>query len=746
MAFRWRFYELNWGEDDLLLKNGRWRVIGVGLVVTAGMMVLYLFPPGFLTVLNHRIYDALLQASPRRETTGIPVIVDLDERSLQRFGQWPWPRYRVAALLEKIHHLGAEAVGVDIIFAEPDRTSPRTMVKDLHNDLSLNVSIYGLPDELMDFDRVLADALARGPFVLAYKFFAENADMQSSTCRLYPLRTAILAPAGVGRNTADIFTPTDVVCTIPVLAEAAGSSGFINIAVDEDGIYRKVPLIMRWNGAFYPSLALATLMRAHRSGNIVMQVAHQGLVALRIGTTTVPVDPWGQLLIRYRGPSPAFPHYSAADILDDAVPGNRFKGKIVFIGASAAGLKDNRATPFDPTSPGVEVHATVLDNLLRGDFLSHPQWATGAEFCTVFLSGVIATLLLFRSRARWSVMLVLLSGTLLWAGSTVCMMKTGVFISPMWALLTLGACFVALTVVKFWHEESEKRFFYTAFSHYVSGSVVNELVCSHQGLSLDGEEKTVSILFADLRGFSTLSEKLAPNQVSELLRACFTPLSRLVIESAGTMDKFIGDAMMAFWNAPVDVPQHAPRALDTALAMLDAMDHLNIRFRQSYGFNLELGIGLHSGLVRVGNMGSADLFDYTVIGDTVNLASRLEGLTRTYGLPLLVSETIRRACDGDFIFQEIDTVRVKGKHAPTTLYTAYRDGQKVPTADELTAWDAALALYRQRRFTRAATAFEQLGDRFEDRTLYRIYARRCMEFSAQPPGEAWDGVFVLNHK
>ncbi|BBO81715.1 guanylate cyclase [Desulfosarcina ovata subsp. sediminis] len=728
------------------LNNGRWREVLTGVAVTVVMAGVYMVQPHFLTALNQKVYDSILALTTRPNTSGVPVIVDLDEQSLARFGQWPWPRYRVAILLEKIRRLGADVVGVDIIFAEPDRTSPREIQKNLRNDLSIAVDFTGLPDALMDYDQVLANRLAAGPFVLSYKFFAESADDLGSDCRIHPVSTAIVARAGTPQGIPLMFNPTSVVCNIPVLAEAAGASGFINIAVDSDGIYRKVPLVMKWKDAIYPNLALAVFMRTTGIDNLALKVDPHGLEALRIGPTTVPVDSRGNLLIHYRSASRAFPYYSAADVLEDNLPEGIFNAKAVFIGATAAGLKDYRATPLNAASPGVEVHATVLDNLLLGDFISRPDWVTGMEFIIVWLSGVLTIVWLLWARARWSVVGVILGGGIVWGGSILCFRNTGIFVSPLWPLITLSICFVLLTVLKFWREESEKRFFYTAFSRYVSGTVVDELVKSRRELSLDGQEKDVSVLFCDLRGFTDLSERLAPNQVSELLRTCFTPMTRSIINSGGTMDKFIGDSIMAFWNAPLDVPVHQAVAVGTALDMLDEMKRLNVSFKQDFGITLGVGIGIHSGLVRVGNMGSEDLFDYTVIGDNVNLASRLEALTKTYGLSLLVSETVRRACGTGFVFQEVDTVRVKGKQAPVTVYTVYRDHAEGPSAKELAKWDSMLALYKKGQFAAALAALAGLRQDHRDLQLYRIYTQRCREFATRPPGENWDPIFVLNSK
>ncbi len=717
--------------------------VGLGLTILAG--VACIFQPVLLRLLDHKLYDTILRSCPRADPSGQVVVVDLDEASLAAYGQWPWPRYRVALLLGKLRRLGVASVGLDILFAEPDRTSPGVLRRELKRDLGLTVSFQGLPGGLTDYDSVLAGVLAKGPYALGYQFSFRPGASPRPGCSPPPLKAAVLSAPGSPSPAAELFRPSGLVCALPVLARAAPAAGYMNALPDADGVLRRTPLLVAWRGGLYPSLSLAALMLAQGRPQAVLKLGPDGVEALQVGGRQIPLDPHGNLLLRFLGPGGAFRHVSAAAVLDGSAAPEDLRGKIALLGTSAAGLGDLRATPLDPACPGVEVHATALDNILSGRFLSRPGWAPGLELMLVLLTGLAATLLLGLSRPWPSLAFALLAGAGLWWGSLWALRDHGLYLSPLMPLLNLAAVLTVLSLLKFWREESQKRFFYNAFSHYVSRAVVDQIVSSPQLLSLEGEEREVSILFADIRGFTTLSEGLSPQQVGDVLREYFTPMSDIVIEHRGTLDSYIGDAIMAFWNAPVDTPGHQGLALGAGLAMQRALAELNQGPMKRLGVKLAMGVGLHCGPVRAGNMGSRDLFHYTIIGDNVNLASRLEGLTKYYGVPLLCSQELRDARPEGLVFQEVDMVRVKGKARPVRIYTAH----PAPLAPELEAelddHRRALELYHRRDFARAREIFERLqGQR--PRLLYQRYQQRCARLEAAPPGQGWDQVFDHEHK
>ena len=721
-------------------------ILLAGFGCTLLLAVLFIFRPAFLNLLDHKIYDLLLTRSKQQTPSDMPLIVDIDEKSLAEYGQWPWPRYRVALLLAKIRAAGALSVGLDILFAEPDRTSPLVLQRQMKRELQVDITFQGLPQGLEDNDQVLAGVLASGPFVLGYNFTHMVTGAQGPECAVKPGHVAVLAGPDALKPEQCLHKAQEMICPYPLLAGAAPACGFFTTASDEDGVLRRVPLLVTWQGQIYPSLALATLMQAAGIKNAVLKLGPRGAESLRLGPTIIPVNSLGEMLVKYRGKAGVYPYVSAADVLDDRLPPEAFQNKIVFVGTSAAGLKDLRATPFDPVYPGVETHATLVDNILSKDFMSMPDWTPGVEFLAMLLAGILTTLLLTWARAIWMILPLVGMALGLWYGAVYSFETLRIYLSPLFSYLVLGCNFALLTAAKFWREERAKKFIHGAFSHYLAPAVINQIMENPDSLTLEGEEKEVTVLFSDVRGFTTLSEKLSPTQVTELLHDYLTPMTRLITANSGTLDKFIGDAIMAFWNAPLDVPDHQFRALSAALAMFDHLDELNRGFEQKFGFGIQIGVGLHSGRVRVGNMGSADLFDYTLIGDNVNLTSRLESLTKYYGQRILVSDAIRQACGDRFEFLELDRVRVKGKTAPVTLYAAHTHEEALRRKAEFMAYTAALHRYQSADFRGAEAAFAQCAKEFGESVLFSLYQERCHALAAEPPGPDWDGVYTHKTK
>ncbi len=736
------------------LDRGRVIVLLSGLVLSVAFCVLYAVQPIFFQYLDDKYYDSLLRRIHETETTGKIVIVDIDEKSLSELGQWPWPRYRVARLLEKIQGLGAASVALDIVFSEPDRTSLDILREELHKDYNIRIDFQGLPPMLRDNDQVMAEALRKGPFVLGYHFNFDLAQLPQGPgeCHLVPVTLPVFTVPGAKSWEEVLYDAPGVVCNIRVLSEAADASGFFNALPDGDGIMRRSPLVIAYEGKFYPGLALAALKMYRPEAKLRLAMGDREYMDpdpqfLHFGDTRIPLDETGQMLIHYRGMRNSFPYFSVADVLLDRLEPGVFQDKIVFVGTSAAGLKDLRATPLDQVFPGVEVHATIADNILQQDFLRRPDNTVHIEVLLILGLGVCSTLLLAWAGASWSLAPLGIVGAGLWYFTDWTFRHRGLFLSPLFPLVALAANFSLLTLIKYWREESQKRFFHNAFSQYVSKAVVEQMVKSPDKLSLSGEEREVSILFSDIRGFTSMSERLTPNQVSQLLQAYFTPMTAEIIQSSGTLDKFIGDAIMAFWNAPLDTPQHQEKAVRAALGMHEQLVRLNPEFKELFNLELQVGVGLHCGLVRVGNMGSKDLFDYTIIGDNVNLASRLEGLTKYYGLGILVSEGIRNACPpGSFHFQEVDRVRVKGKVLPIAIYTPYSMADKMVYAEELELHEKAMELYRGQTFKESGRLFAVLRGQYRDLKLYAHYQERCATLEATPPGPDWDLVFTHESK
>ncbi|MGE4553777.1 MAG: CHASE2 domain-containing protein, partial [Desulfovibrionaceae bacterium] len=536
---------------------------------------------------------------------------------------------------------------------------------------------------------------------------------------------------------------------------AKPACGFFTTSADMDGVIRRVPLIMSWGGKVFPNLALQAILTAYHGRALVLTLSPAGAGSLVIGIKDpaqgkrkieIPLDQRGQIFVNYRGPGNSFPYVSAKDVLEgNPAVADRLKDHIAFIGTSAAGLKDLRITPFDQYYPGVETHATLVDTILAGDFLEIPDWEPGLQIFAVLFAGVVTTLLLAWTTALWSAIPVVAAAVGVWFGCGWVFTQHRLFLSPLYSFVVLGTNFTMLTLIKFWREERQKRFIHGAFAHYLSPKVIEQIVDNPDSLSLEGEEKEITIMFSDVRSFTTLSEKLTPTQVTDLLHDYFTPMTRIITENSGTLDKFIGDAIMAFWNAPLDVPDHQKLAVRSALMQLDKLAELNELFKVKFGFPIAIGLGVNCGRVRVGNMGSADLFDYTLIGDNVNLASRLEGLTKFYGQQIVISKAVKEACGDEFVYQELDSVRVKGKHEPVTIFTVFTKEAAAPRRDELTLYDDALARYKAMDFAGARDDFTRLKQ-MHPGVLYEMYEERCEHLREEPPAEGWDGVYTHKTK
>jgi adenylate cyclase len=441
-------------------RRNRSRILLCGILLSALLFFLNLVKPNATDLLHYRFYDQVLSVT-RGEPSSVPVIVDIDEKSLSQYGQWPWPRYRIAILLDKLRNLGALSIGLDMLFAEDDRTSIDVIRKELLRDFGVDLDFRGVPQNLRDNDKRLTDALSRGAVVLGFQFLFDE-DSASEGCLLHPLNISRLTPvrAGpvrAGEDSVFFTTARSASCNQKTFSEAAAGSGFFNISPDRDGILRRVPLIIEHKGRFYPSLALATLMRALDSSEVLLKIDRGWAESLSLNKTTIPLTEKGNMLIRFRGGEKTFDYVSAADILSDRVPKGRIQGKIAFVGTSASGLKELKSIPLDPVFPGVEVHATVVDNILKKDFLSRPKWVQGLESFLVLGLGILSAFILAWVGAGWSLLLLLILGAGVWQTSVWAFQGGGVFISPVLPLMALLCNFFLMTFAKFWQGEQRAR-------------------------------------------------------------------------------------------------------------------------------------------------------------------------------------------------------------------------------------------------------------------------------------------------
>ncbi|WP_409522767.1 CHASE2 domain-containing protein [Nitrincola sp. MINF-07-Sa-05] len=590
---------------------------------------LYLSSPPLLQTFELRLVDQMLVFRGEQPVDPDIVIVDIDERSLHQLGQWPWSRDLVAELLDQLTLSGIGMIGLDVVFAEPDRSSPRRILA------ALGMEVGNAPD----FDEQLIQTIVNTPTVSGYVFAMEPDGLPPG---LSPEPPPMIVEY---RKPPDslLMKPYRTILSIQQHQEPTLFSGYINTLPDIDGTIRHLPLVMEYEQMIYPALALEMARLALGKARIMISYDGPLVEGISLDDYHLSTDMHGRLRINFRGAARHYPYLSAVDLLEGRVPDSALEGKMALIGTSAAGLLDLRSTPLDSVYPGVEVHATVLDNLLNGDFLVTPAWATGADIVLlVVLAALMWGFLILPGSAAGSLLsLILLIGVALFHYYLI--VFQGLVLNLLLPLAMIAALFLLGSVLNFVLEQRQKEKIIRRFERKVSHDVVEQLLRS-DALILEGTEQEVTVFFSDIRGFTALSEKIgSAKALILLLNRYMTPMTGIITAHKGTVDKFIGDAIMAYWNAPLPDQKHADQALQAAIEQIMALEELNQAF-QSEGLPcLQIGIGLNTGLAVVGEMGSADRSDYTCIGDEVNLASRTEGLCKLFGANIVLTDSTRQA-------------------------------------------------------------------------------------------------------
>ena len=718
----------------------------LGMFVTFLMVFSHRFQSRLLRHFDLKVYDFLLASRRGGTPSPFPVLVDIDEKSLAKFGQWPWPRTRLAELLAILAESGAVAIGVDILMAEPDRTSLGPLLKGLSEEYGLDPKLEGVPEEFLDNDALLADVLRQIPAVLS-SVLVDGEGKETSV--LKSLRLATQKTSKNAPGLSETLPQMGAVMPIPILMDAVSAVGYMTADPDEDGVMRRIPLFLGWRGSVQMPLSVLTLNMALGNGQMKAGMGENGLAALDISGVTIPLSGTSFLPIAFRGGRGEYPSWSAADILEGNVSHESFQDKIVFVGSSAAGLMDIRATPFDSVYPGLEMHAAVVDTILSERFISTPENVVIGDVAfslQSFLIVLVGSLSMFLFAYTGPIAFLSLSvfSLMVLGGVSYTYFQMGFFVSPLYASLTVAAEGVSLLLARFWMETRERKALRAAFSNYVAPEIVRR-IAEGEPVELMGEQREISVLFTDIRDFTSISESLKPSQLVSLLNRYFAPLTALVRESSGTLDKFVGDAMMAFWNAPLDVKDHPQKALLSAMEMKKALFELNAELQKELGFHLENGTGLHCGLAHVGNIGTGDLMSYTAIGDAVNVASRLEGMCSFYGVGITVSDDIMKQCRTLFYWQKIDCVRVKGRDKPVTLFTPLSEKEANDRAQELALWEKVQGYYGEGRFRDAGPLLTELRAIAPAEKLYRVFALRCAGLSVSLPLK-WDGVYTHKSK
>lgn len=724
----------------------------VSSLVLGAILAIFLDQPRILQLVDQRIYDVLLLAQDPGTPHSAPAIIDIDEKSLAELGQWPWPRYTLALLIKTLTESGAAAIALDIILPEEDQTSPRVLQENMQEKFGVTMTMEGLPEHLWSNDDLLASVMRQAPVVNGIYFHFDDQithvqedfkGIPSSPDRPIPqVGVAKSVPVGALPPDSGLLHATSVTVPFGPLLDAA-AVGSINVSPDGDGVIRSLPAVILMDGKYYPSLSLRALMVGLGTKTMVLASGPDGLHSIRVGKYTFPVAPNGLYRLFYRGPSGTYPYFSAVDVLQGRVVPEELAGRILFIGTSASGLKDIRITPFDTIYPGVEAHATFIDTILSNHYIVSPPWAPGAQFLLIMLVGIICVFAYSLARPIVYVFIAIFfaCGAVF---SSYYLLAQGMYFSPLYSLITVVSLGFCLLMLRFWQVDKQKFVLQKAFSNYVAPEVVNR-IAERGGNILQGESREVTLIFTDIRGFTSISEKLRPEQVVEMLNRYFTPMTRLITKSGGTMDKFIGDAIMAFWNAPLDVQDHPHKAIQCALDMQTALEELNNDLEKDLGIRLRIGSGVHTGLVHVGNMGSEALMDYTCIGDTVNLASRLEGMCSVYGVRIVTSGITKSFCKDSFAFHRLDIIQVKGKSQPVEIFTVLPPEEAHARMLELSRVVLAQKAYLEGNFSYALQLFRDLQAGFPQEKIYAMYVERCTQLAQNPP-ENWDGVWIFDSK
>ena len=723
----------------------------VCLVLLFALVPLRLLDPRPVEELRLRTFDFFQVLRPRPQTSFPVVIVDIDEASLKAIGQWPWPRTTVADLVTRITQLGAAAIGFDVIFSEPDRMSPAVAE---HSFQGIDAETRAKLDALPSNDDVLADAIKHSRVVVGE---AGSAVREPRTEAEKALQTgfAIVGPD----PTDDLVTFSGLLRNVLPIEQAAAGRGLFSIKPERDGIIRRVPVIMEAQGTLVPSLAMEMLRVVTKASAILVRSDNAGVRAVAVPGLEVPTDRNGQFWVHFNKTNPAR-YVSAKDVLQGQVPADRLRGRLVLIGTSAIGLLDIKTTPVEAAMPGVEVHAQILESVLTKTLLNHPNYAIGAELIVAVLFGlaiiVVAPLL--------SPTIVVVLGVLLVAGliglSLFLFVAHNLLIDFTYPLISSWLIYLVLTFVNYFREQKQRQQIRSAFGFYLSPHMVEQLARSPEKLVLGGEERRMTILFSDVRGFTTISEhyKDDPQGLTHLMNRFLTPLTNAIIERKGTIDKYIGDAIMAFWNAPVDDAEQEANACDAALEMQARAAALNDELKREADANggvylpLRVGIGLNTGPCVVGNMGSDFRFNYSVLGDTVNVASRLEARTKDYRLPLVIGSRTAERAKEKFATMEIDLIKVKGKKEPEAVFAVLgrAEIQQDPRCQELRGLNAEmLVIFRKQKWDDALALIERcrgVANGFDLDGFYDMYSERIATYRADPPPPNWDGVYEAETK
>lgn len=705
-----------------------------------------------LNTLENLSYDARLKFTLPEKSDNRVVIIDIDEKSLGEIGRWPWNRDVMADINDNLFdHYGIYVIGYDIVFAEVDTDAGAALLEQMASGtLSDNDEFLAQYERVLPTlqrDDIFARSLQNRKTIMG---FVMDTDTFTGTL---PPPVARLSKDLKGR--IPFITPMGYTANLSALQQSAYNAGFFdNPLLDDDGVFRRVPLLQEYDGQLYESLALSVARVAQGSPRIELVVESEDgesgdlfLEAVKIGENYIPVADDAGVLVPYIGPMKSFEYISAVDVLNKTVSKEKLNGKLALFGTSAPGLLDLRTTPLQPAYPGVEVHANIIEGILDERIMHQPGYTLGLEFIMLMVLGLALTFVLAVLSAIW--------GTVVTTATIIVLITTNMLAWNSYQLVLPIASPVLLTVLifilqmtyGFFVESRGKRQLAHLFGQYVPPELVDEMSANMEDINLDGEIRTMSVLFSDVRSFTTISENMEPRELTQLINGFLTPITEVIHNQRGTIDKYMGDAVMAFWGAPLEDRQHALHALNASLNMIQRMEELQSEFAARGWPEIKIGVGVNTGEMNVGNKGSEFRVDYTILGDAVNLGSRLEGLTKQYGVGIICGEATRHAVP-EYEYRELDRVRVKGKDQPVAIYEplGLLENIEKSVRQDLKRFHLGLKHYRAQHWDEAEREIFALSQKEPKRRIYQIYLDRIVHYRNEPPPENWDGAFTHTSK
>jgi len=715
----------------------------------------YFFLPDYFQSLDNKVRDFYFQFRGPQKTSDDVVIIDIDEKSIKELGQWPWERDKFAHILNNLTRAGAGIIGLDIVFSEADKTSPKLFAKK-----------WGIKGKKFpDYDSILSKTIAKTPTILGYVF-----DFDHNNTNEAPQIPAIFIEKNRS-NQEFIPHAKGVLPNLKIIQNSSYSSGYMNNIPDQSGIIRSVPLLIKYQEQLYPSLAFEMYRIATQSRKVVVNYSQAGVENIKVGKQNIPTDRFGRLHVNFRGPFKSYRYISAVDIYNNHFDKKLIEGKFILIGTSAYGLMDLRSTPMDSVIAGVEVHANMIDNLLNNDMLRKPTWAAVVDLAAIILIAFIVIFIYSRfSLLLLSILFGISFFALLYANYYLLFVKL-IIINAIFPLFALILSFIGTLGVNYFFETRQKEIIKGKFATKVSAGVMEDILKHADSNAMEGEEKEITVFFSDVRGFTNISEAMGDaKSLIKFMNNIMEPMTGIIIEEKGTVDKYIGDAIMAYWNAPLDVKNHADRAVKASLKQLHKLKSLNEELSQNPQFKnvtqmadnnnipiVDIGIGLNSGVAIVGEMGSSIRSDYTVIGDPINVGARLESLCKYYNSRLNISNFTKSMLKEKYIFRFLDLVTVKGKSEPLEIWQIHNfDTEEIEPLfyesrekllEELELYHSAIKLYKEENFKDALKIFKEING-WENKSnlkVYDIYIERCEHYIQIPP-KNFNGVFVHTTK